>query len=100
MDIEKYLKQMEKKAAKYNYEFQMSGNPSSLRTYEKYEDLAEICRIAIRGQTEEDEENMKRRRNANAYIARVAERKQFARSKTYSLDDLIDELEKMKQCLV
>ncbi len=43
---------------------------------------------------------MKRRRNANAYIARVAERKQFARSKTYSIDDLIDELEKMKQCLV
>ena len=50
----KYLAEFEQKARKHEDIYQMSGNNSSMKTKEKYEDLAEICRVAMRAEEEED----------------------------------------------
>ena len=53
--IEEIYKWAEKRRQKYNYEYQNSGSASSLRTYERYDDICEICVAAERQSKDEDE---------------------------------------------
>ena len=92
--IDKYIQEFEKKAEEYREKYQESGSPSQLRTCEKYDDLVEIC-IAAKKQEEEDTERMRRLRNGAAYIDSVEEAASSARFKTYSLNELLEHLNKL-----
>lgn len=62
--IEKYDKLAEK-----NYMFyQESGEPRYDRAYEKYSELADVYRLALREQSEHDEALARRLRNFSCYI--------------------------------
>lgn len=93
--IDGYIEEFEKKEAKYEGVYQASGNPSSLNTREKYSDLVEICLTAKRAQGEADGEKMRRLNNCKEYIRKVEDRGKYNRGKTYTIEELIDELNKL-----
>ena len=94
--IEYRLKELEKKRDKYYNEYQQGGSPSSYKTFEKYDDLCEICISALR-QTEEEDSNKKRKHiNINAYIEKVKERETYHRGITYTTAEVVEMLEDVK----
>ena len=87
--IDKYIEEFEKKAKKYDMDYQIGGSASSIKTKEKYEDLVEICLAAKITQDEEDKEKARRMKNAIAFISAYEEKKRYARDEKYTLDELI-----------
>ena len=91
--LDSYINEFEKKEAKYENAYQTSGAQSSLKTREKYSDLLEICYAARRESQEEDEMRMRKQKQASEYIGTVKDRKSYSSGKTYTLDELVEELE-------
>lgn len=97
--LESYINEFEKKEAKYEDAYQTSGAQSSLKTREKYSDLLEICYAARRESQEEDEMRMRKQKQANEYIGTVKDRKSYSSGKTYTLDELVKELEALARII-
>lgn len=91
--LDSYINEFAKKEAKYEDAYQTSGAQSSLKTREKYSDLLEICYAARRESQEEDETRMRKQKQASEYISTVKDRKLYSSGKTYTLDELVKELE-------
>ena len=91
------LKELEKRRDKYKDDYQISGSTSSLKTYEKYDDLCEICGIALRSLSEENEVKMHILRNMNNFIKSFKDVMSVNRSKTYTGEEVLELLERMKR---
>ena len=85
----------DKQAEKYYDEYQMTGSASTLRTYEKYDDISHICGLAIRESEAEDETRMRIRRNQKAAVGRFRDAHSLQPSKTYSAKEVEEWMEKM-----
>lgn len=97
--LDSYIKEFEKKEVKYEDAYQASGTQSSLKTREKYSDLLEICYAARREAQEEDETRMRKQKQAREYISTVKDRKSYSSGKTYTLDELVEELEALTRII-
>lgn len=97
--LESYINEFEKKEAKYEDAYQTSGAQSSLKTREKYSDLLEICYAARRETQEEDEMRMRKQKQASEYIGTVKDRKLYSSEKSYTLDELVEELETLARII-
>ena len=47
--IDAIYKWADKKRQKYQTEYQMSGSPSAMKTFERYDDICDICNAAEKG---------------------------------------------------
>ena len=97
--LEKKVAELEKKRDKYFDLCQETGSPSSLKTYEKYDDLCDICYLALRYLSEEDEVRMRRMRNLNQFILSFKDEAALNSKDTYSQNDVALILEKVKNFL-
>ena len=97
--LDSYINEFEKKEAKYEDAYQTSGAQSSLKTREKYSDLLEICYAARRESQEEDEMRMRKQKQASEYIGTVKDRKLYSSGKSYTLDELVEELEALARII-
>ena len=61
--IDAIYKWADKKRKKYEYDYQLSGNPSSLKTFERYDDICDICNAAEKGSQSEGDIRASIRRN-------------------------------------
>ena len=95
--IKARMRELEKKRDKYNQEYQNGGSPSALKTYEKYDDLVEICCIALRGHSEEDEVKMRISKNMSAFIKNFEDGSRFSPGKTYTATEVLELLNRMKR---
>lgn len=93
--IEEIYKWAEKRRQKYNYEYQNSGSASSLRTYERYDDICEICAAAERQSKDEDEMRMRMLKNQQAVIEQFDDMISVSRGKTFSAEDVRNWMRKM-----
>lgn len=94
--IKHRLKELEKRRDKYNNEYQQGGSPSALRTYEKYDDLCEICYEALRGCEEEDEARMRRIKNFNEFVSKFKDAAQYSPGRMYTVQEVAEILETAK----
>ena len=72
--IEKYLEQYEKKENKAWLNYQDSGNPYYLRSYEKYKVFINILILALNAQNNRNIEVEKRNRNITSYLEKLQPR--------------------------
>lgn len=65
--IKKYADRFDEKAQYYLLKYQETGNSSTLKTKEKYEDLFDICQLALKEQLDVDEDRARRIRNIRSF---------------------------------
>ena len=53
--IDAIFKWADKKRQKYQTEYQMSGSPSAMKTFERYDDICDICNAAEKGTAKDHE---------------------------------------------
>ena len=93
--IEKIYEWANKNASKYERNYQETGNPSSIRTFERYEDIRDICILAREYRTDVDEEKMRRFKNQNAIIDHFKEEKEFEPDHKFTYEDVERLMRKM-----
>lgn len=86
--IDAIYKWADKKRNKYNYEYQNSGSPSALKTYERYDDICEICGAAERQSKDEDELRMRMGRNQRAVMEQFDDMMRVSRGKTFTAEEV------------
>lgn len=80
----------DKKRIKYNNEYQMSGSPSAMKTFERYDDICDICLLAERGGAEEDLMRKHIHKNQMAHIDRLRDLRNVSPGKTFSYAEVED----------
>lgn len=93
--IDRIYKWANKNRQKYQDVYQMSGSPSAMRTFEKYDDICDICIAAENGVAEEDETRKHIHNNQMAVIDRLRDMRSVAPSKTFSYADVEEWMRKM-----
>lgn len=86
--INRIYKWADKNRQKYNSEYQQSGSSSALKTFEKYDDICDICCAAERGKSEEDEVRKHIHKNQAAMIEELRDIQKVSPSKTFTYDDV------------
>ena len=86
--INKIYEWADKNAYKYERLYQENGSPSSMRSFEKYDDIRDICQLAREYRSEVDEDRRRRMKNQNAIIDSLKEQKQFEPDHMFSYDDV------------
>ncbi len=80
-EIEKLQKEFTEKAQKFFDEYQETGMNGKYKSYVKYDDLANVCNLAIIHLEGEQEKIYKRQRNYLAFLEKLTD-------KQYSLKEL------------
>lgn len=80
-EVEKFEKEFTEKAQKYYDEYQETGMNGKYKSYAKYDDLSNICRLAIKHLESKQEQFYKRQRNYLDFLGKLVD-------KQYSLDEL------------
>ena len=93
--INKFYEWADKNASKYERLYQENGNPSSMRSFEKYEDIRDICQLAREYRNEVDEDRRRRMKNQNDIIMSFKIQKNFEPDKTFSYEDVENWMRKM-----
>ena len=93
--IDKIYSWADKRRKKYNNEYQQSGCASSLRTYERYDDICEICGAAERGSAEEDEMRLRIHKNQQAVLNQFDDMMSVSRGKTFSDNEVREWMRRM-----
>lgn len=97
--IKQRLEELEKKRYKYHDAYQQDGSPSSLRTYEKYDDLCEICYTALKQVEEIDNERNRRIRNFNQFIVKYKEESSLGGMDSEIMEEVLTVLNRVKMFL-
>lgn len=71
--IEAVRKWARAKARKFDEEYQETGSSRTLKSKERYEDIADICEMALKAKDEEDADRVRRLRNQLATVHRMEE---------------------------
>lgn len=72
-EIEKVRHEMQAKCDRYFSEYQETGIAGKEKTYRKYEQLADICTLALKQVREADDDKARRHRNIMARINDLTE---------------------------
>lgn len=81
-EVEKFEKEFTEKAQKYYDEYQETGMNGKYNSYVKYDDLANICRLAIQQLNNNEGRSSQRYNNYSAYLDR------FVDDRPYSLSEV------------
>ncbi len=79
------LRDAEKKADKYYWEYQNGGSSRTYNTYEKYDHLVTICRNAIENITEENDRQLRREHNYEEFLKKLPTHEKFTRDEVMDL---------------
>ena len=86
--IDKIYKWADKNRIKYNSIYQMDGSPSAMKTYEKYDDICDICLAAQNGISEEDKTKKHIHRNQIAQIDQLKDLQKVSPGKTFTYEEV------------
>lgn len=94
IELKKKIDKYDQLAEKNFRYYQESGESRYDRAYEKYSELADVYRLALREQQDHDEALSRRLRNISAYID---EHIKVRNKDTYTKKEVIDLAENIKQ---
>lgn len=86
--INKIYRWADQNRIKYQERYQMDGSPSALKTFERYDDICDICRAAEVGKSEEDEVKKHILKNQLAMIDSLRDMRKVAPGKEFSYADV------------
>lgn len=96
-DIKKGIYKYDKLAEKNYLAYQESGEPRYLNSSEKYEDLADVFRMAYRYKDDEDEARTRRMRNVTSFIENhIID----VPKETYTKKEVVDLAKKLKDFVI
>lgn len=93
--IKRIYRWADKNRQKYQNEYQLSGSPSALRTFEKYDDICDICIAAEKGVEEEDTTRKHILSNQLAVIDRLHDVQKVAPGKKFEYSEVEEWMRKM-----
>ena len=86
--INRIYKWADQNRIKYQDKYQMDGSPSALKTFERYDDICDICRAAEIGKAEEDKVKKHIHKNQMAMIDKLHELEKFSPENKFDYDDV------------
>lgn len=93
--INRIYKWADQNRIKYQDKYQMDGSPSAMKTFERYDDICDICRAAEIGKAEEDEVKKHIHKNQMAMLDSLHDMKKVAPAKSFSYADVEKWMRKM-----
>ena len=93
--IDEIFKWADRKRSKYDEEYQQTGNPSSMRTYQRYDDICDICGWAEQGIKDVDETHMRILKNQRKMIEQLLDVKKVDPSKTFTYSEVEEWMRRM-----
>lgn len=93
--IKRIYRWADKNRQKYQNEYQLSGSPSAMKTFEKYDDICDICIAAEKGVAEEDETRKHIHSNQMAVIDRLNDMRKVASGKRFTYSEVEEWMRKM-----
>jgi hypothetical protein len=93
--IDKVYEWADKNRIKYQEAYQLDGKPSQLRTYERYDDICEICAAASKQVAEEDVFRQRLRKTQLQIIEMFRDSEKVGPGKTFSYNEVEDLMRKM-----
>ena len=93
--INRIYKWADKNRQKYMNNYQQSGSPSAMKTFEKYDDICDICIAAEKGVAEEDETKKHILMNQMAILDSLHDMRKVAPGKTFDYSDVEEWMRKM-----
>ena len=93
--INRIYKWADQNRIKYQDRYQTDGSPSAMKTFERYDDICDICRAAEIGKSEEDEVKKHIHKNQMAAIERLHDMKKVSPGKSFNYADVEEWMRKM-----
>lgn len=93
--INRIYKWANKNRQKYQDAYQMSGSPSAMKTFERYDDICDICLAAETGKAEENLTKKHILRNQTATIEKLRDLQKVAPGKTFDYAEVEQWMRKM-----
>lgn len=93
--INRIYKWADQNRIKYQDKYQMDGSPSALKTFERYDDICDICRAAEIGKSEEDETKKHILNNQMAMLDSLHDMKKVSPGKSFDYADVEEWMRKM-----
>lgn len=93
--INRIYKWADKNRQKYMNNYQQSGSPSAMKTFEKYDDICDICIAAEKGVAEEDETKKHILTNQMAILDRFRDMRTVAPGKLFDYAEVEEWMRKM-----
>ena len=93
--INRIYKWADQNRIKYQDKYQMDGSPSALKTFERYDDICDICRAAEIGKAEEDKVKKHIHKNQMAMIDSLHDMKKVSPGKSFDYVDVEEWMRKM-----
>ncbi len=84
--IDRIFKWADKNRIKYNDIYQQDGSPSALKTFEKYDDICDICLAAENGVSEEDNTKKHIHKNQTGMLEQLKDLQIVSPGKTFSYE--------------
>ena len=93
--INRIYKWADKNRQKYMNNYQQSGSPSAMKTFEKYDDICDICIAAEKGVSEEDMTKKHILSNQKAMLERLDDLRKVAPGKKFGYAEVEEWMRKM-----
>ena len=93
--INRIYKWADQNRIKYQDKYQMDGSPSALKTFERYDDICDICRAAEIGKSHEDETKKHILKNQMAMLDSLHDMKKVSPGKSFDYADVEEWMRKM-----
>ena len=97
--IEKIKAWAEKNYQKYFDAYQNGASASSIRTAERYEDIADICALASKAREEQDYDRHRRHTNCEAVIKKFDEMAELNPGRKYTEGEVREWMRRIKTCI-
>lgn len=88
--IEAVRKWARAKARKFEEDYQETGSSRTLKSKERYEDIVDICDLALRAREEEDADKVRRVRNQLATVHRMEEQAYLEKKTRMTIREVAD----------
>ena len=93
--INRIYKWADQNRIKYQDRYQTDGSPSAMKTFERYDDICDICRAAEIGKSEEDETKKHILKNQMAMIESLHDIRKVSPNKSFSYAEVEEWMRKM-----
>ena len=93
--IDRIYKWADKNRKKYETVYQIDGSPSALKTFEKYDDICDICDAASRGNSEENLVRKGLRKNQTCILEQFKDMQKVSPNKTFTYEEVEKWMRKM-----
>lgn len=93
--INRIYKWADQNRIKYQDKYQMDGSPSAMKTFERYDDICDICHAAEIGKSDEDETKKHILKNQMAALDRLRDMQKVSPGKSFNYADVEKWMRKM-----